>query len=428
MTPDRTRWCELLVGLERVEVLDVVREGERLIVTVESTDRLVGCSACGTRARAKDRDRVSLADLPAFGSPVTLVWLKRRWRCVEPDCGAGTWTEDRPDIAPARATMTRRAGLWATTQVGHHVHSVAWAAKELGVAWHTVMDALSLWGAALVEDHDRVVAARAIGVDETSFLAATATERTRWVSSICDVEARCVIDLIEGRQAPDLDRWLAERPEQWRNAVSVTVCDLHEPFRAALSHHLPDATAVADPFHVVAVGTRCVDATRRRVQNETLGHRGRKGDPLYRCRKLLAMAEERLDEVGTAKLRGLLAAGDPEGHVHEAWTAKECLRELYSLYGDVELAERWIDGLIEDCRHSGAKEVRGMARTLKRWRGQILAWHSTGASNGPTEGLNSIIKKVKRVGAGFRSFANYRLRILLAVGSCNWSLLGVAPR
>jgi transposase len=69
-----------------------------------------------------------------------------------------------------------------------------------------------------------------------------------------------------------------------------------------------------------------------------------------------------------------------------------------------------------------------MARTLKRWRGQILAWHTTGASNGPTEGLNSIIKKVKRVGAGFRSFANYRLRVLLAVGGCNWSLLAFAPR
>ncbi len=69
-----------------------------------------------------------------------------------------------------------------------------------------------------------------------------------------------------------------------------------------------------------------------------------------------------------------------------------------------------------------------MARTLKCWRSQILAWHTTGATNGPTEGLNSIIKKVKRVGAGFRSFANYRLRILLAVGGCNWSLLDFAPR
>jgi transposase len=428
MTLDRTRWCELLVGLERVEVLDVVPHHDRLFVTVESTDRMMGCSACGTRATIKDRDRVELADLPAFGCPVTLVWLKRRWRCGDADCPAGTWTEDRPDIAPTRSTMTRRAGVWATTQVGRHVHSVSWAAKELGVTWHTVMDAITLWGELLIEDPGRVGATSAIGVDETSFLAATATEGTRWVSSICDVQGRKVIDLIEGRQAPDLDRWLVSQPDEWKAAVTITVCDLHEPFRAALARHLPDATAVADPFHVVAVGTRCVDSTRRRVQNDTLGHRGRKHDPLYRCRKLLAMAEERLEDNGTAKLRGLLAAGDPHGHVHEAWTAKECLRDLYTLYGQPELAGRWIDGLIEDCRDARAPEVRGVARTLKRWRDQILAWHTTGASNGPTEGLNSIIKKVKRVGAGFRSFANYRLRILLAVGGCNWSLLDPAPR
>ncbi|MDP9424488.1 MAG: ISL3 family transposase [Actinomycetota bacterium] len=409
-------------------MLDVVRLFDRLLVTVESTDRLMGCEACGTRASIKDRDRVDLADLPAFGSPVTLVWLKRRWRCGDPDCEVGTWTEDHPDIAPARATMTRRAGVWATTQVGRHVHSVSWAARELGVAWHTVMDAVTLWGTALVEHPDPVGATKAIGVDETSFLAATASESTRWVSSICDVEGRRVIDLIEGRGASDLDRWLTKQSEEWKEAVKVTVSDLHEPFRAALKAHLPDASAVADPFHVVAVGTRCVDATRRRVQNETLGHRGRKGDPLYRCRKLLAMAEERLDEATTTKLRGLLAAGDPEGHVGEARMARDCLRDLYTLYGNAELAGRWIDGIIDDCVEAEAKEVRGMARTLKCWRSQILAWHTTGATNGPTEGLNSIIKKVKRVGAGFRSFANYRLRILLAVGGCNWSLLDFAPR
>ena len=101
-----------------------------------------------------------------------------------------------------------------------------------------------------------------------------------------------------------------------------------------------------------------------------------------------------------------------------------CLRDLYTLngqyspYGQPELAGRWIDGLIEDCREARAAGVRSVARTLKRWRGPILAWHTTGASNGPTEGLNSIIKKVKRVGTGFRSFTNYRLRILLAVGGC----------
>ena len=35
-----------------------------------------------------------------------------------------------------------------------------------------------------------------------------------------------------------------------------------------------------------------LDECRRRVQNETLGHRGHKHDPLYRCRRLLTKAHE----------------------------------------------------------------------------------------------------------------------------------------
>ena len=72
-------------------------------------------------------------------------------------------------------------------------------------------------------------------------------------------------------------------------------------------------------------------------------------------------------------------------------------------------------------------EIRGLGRTLKQWRTPILAWHITGASNGPTEGLNSIIKKIKRVAAGFTEFAHYRTRILLAIGGCDWTLIASHP-
>ncbi len=206
----------------------------------------------------------------------------------------------------------------ATLQVGHHVHSVAWAAEELGVAWHTVMDALNLWGAALVDDAERVGPTRAIGVDETSFLAATATEGTRWVSSICDVDGRNVIDLIEGRQGPSwTNRW-PSGPRAGRTAWPWPCATCTSPSGRHWASTSPTPLPGPDPFHVVAVGTRCLNATRRRTQNETLGHRGHKGDPLYRCLKLLAMSKERLDQVGTAKLRGLLAAGDPFGEVHQA--------------------------------------------------------------------------------------------------------------
>jgi transposase len=84
---------------------------------------------------------------------------------------------------------------------------------------------------------------------------------------------------------------------------------------------LPDAIQVADPFHVVKLANQKLDECRRRVQNETLGHRGRKNDPLSRSRRLLTKADERLDENGRSKLLGLLAAGDPRGEVRLAWHA-----------------------------------------------------------------------------------------------------------
>jgi len=412
--------CELLVGLGEVRVL-AVTDDPGLVVTIETTLDQDWCRSCGLRATVKDRPSVLLGDLPCFGRAATLAWRKRRWSCP---AGCGGWTERNDAIAAPRCALTRRAGLWATEQVGRLARPVSQVAAELGVAWHTVMDAVVLYGTPLVADPARLGGVEAIGVDETKWLAAKAKAPTRWASAVVDVKEPRVLDMLVGRNATDLGTWLAARTPAWRAAVKVATCDLHEPFRAAFDEQLPDATQVADPFHVVAVGTRVIDRARRRVQNETLGHRGRTADPLYRARKLLTLADERLDERRRAKLRGLLAAGDPDGQVAAAHNAKECLRELYTLWDQPDIARRWLTALIADLAQQPGAELRGMARTLGRWRNQILAWHTTGVSNGPTEGMNSLIKKVKRIAAGFRNFAHYRLRVLLYAGGCHWDLLG----
>lgn len=425
MSVDATRCCDLLVGLDGMTVLAVHEDAAGgLRVLVESTAAVVGCAACGTRAKVKDRPVVELGDLACFGRPATLVWRKRRWCCPDRDCPVGTWTEVNEGVAQPRCGLTRRAGLWACGQVGRHARPVSGVARELGCSWWAVMSAVIVYGTPLVEDPARTEGVEMLGVDETSFLKATPSSPTRWVSAAVDVGRRRVIDLFEGRNASDLDRWLEDQTEQWTAQVEVTVADLHEPFRASFNKHLGHATQVADPFHVVAVGTRAVDTVRRRVQQETLGHRGRKGDPLYRARKLLTLAAERLDPDGRGRLRGLLGAGDPNGEVYDAWIAKECLRDLYTMGDDPTVAARWLDRLTEDLTDSPVGELRGMARTLRRWRNQILAWHTTGASNGPAEAMNLLIKKIKRVGHGFRRFAHYRLRVLLYTGACNWDLLG----
>jgi len=66
-------------------------------------------------------------------------------------------------------------------------------------------------------------------------------------------------------------------------------------------------------------------------------------------------------------------------------------------------------------------EMHRFAGTMRRWENEILAYFTTGgASNGPTEAVNLTIKQIKRTGRGFRNFDNYRLRLLLHCGGCNW--------
>ena len=199
----------------------------------------------------------------------------------------------------------------------------------------------------------------------------------------------------------------------------MVATDLAESYRAGLSPHLDHATRVADPFHVVRVANRCMDTVRRRVQNEQLGHRGRKRDPLYRIRKILLAGSERVVDDGTNRMLLGLRAGDPNDEVLGAWLAKESVRDVY-LTDDPGEAATLLDKTIAGCRADGVAEIRSLGGTLARWRTEILAHHDTGASNGPTEGLNLLVKEVKRCGRGFENFEHYRLRVLLRAGKPTW--------
>ena len=103
------------------------------------------------------------------------------------------------------------------------------------------------------------------------------------------------------------------------------------------------------------------------------------------------------------------------------------MRDIY-LTDDPAVAALLIDKAIAGCAEDEVAEIRALAKTLKSWRNEIVAHHSTGASNGPTEGLNLLVKKVKRCGHGFRNFKNYRLRVLLHAGGVTWPTQPSPPR
>jgi transposase len=232
-------------------------------------------------------------------------------------------------------------------QVGRHGRAVAEVAADLGCDWHTVMDAVRLYGRPLIDDPGRVGTVNALGLDETLFARHGRFREQLWSTRVVDVRRGQLLDVVAGRDASGSCAWLAARPASWRAGIEWATLDLSNSYRSVFDTMLPDAVQVADPFHVVRLANGALDECRRRVQNETLGHRGRKTDPLYRARRRLVMARERLSDDGRQRLEELLHAGDPRREVWFAWNAKEVVRQIYD-HTDHSTAVEWIDEIVTD--------------------------------------------------------------------------------
>jgi hypothetical protein len=89
---------------------------------------------------------------------------KRTWRCVEPSCPTGTFTEQDENIAAPRALLTLRACWWAIRQIRREHGSVAGVARQLGTTWNTVWFSIKPLIEQMAGDESRFAGVTRLGV------------------------------------------------------------------------------------------------------------------------------------------------------------------------------------------------------------------------------------------------------------------------
>ena len=415
---------QALVGLKDVAVLHYKRSGQDVELLIEQVVGDLACPTCGGAAQVKERPVVRYIDLPVFGVPMRLAWRKHRLRCVNSQCPKKTFLLGDHRIAAKNCLLTTRAAKWATLQVGTG-RTVKEVAGELACDWHTVNDAVTTYGKALLEaDRKRMNKTSAIGLDETKFVKLGPHAHADYATTVVDVEHHQIIDVLPSRTYVEVAAWLDKQPRAWKERIDFGALDMSDTYAAVYSVVLPRAHQVVDSFHAVSLANRCLDAVRRRVQNEQTGHRGRRDDPLYRARRVLLRGEETLDDKATERLWSLLELGDPGAEVAIAYRIKERLRDFYAT-ADPDVARQLLEELKDHClKKAMPPEVQKLGRTISKWFDKLCNYHLARVSNGPTEALNNLIKRIKRIGFGFRNFENYRIRALLYAGKPNWRVLG----
>lgn len=332
--------------------------------------------------------------------------------------------EQLPSLVGRRGSITTRAISWAVGQLRREHATVHGLARQLGTSWKTVWRAVEPELVKLAEDETRFANVTTLGVDEHIWHHVDHRKRgpkelTGMVDLTRDSTGKTrarLLDLVPGRSGKAYATWLDERGDTFRKNVKVAALDPFAGYKTAVDDKLEDATAVLDAFHVVKLGTQAVDEVRRRVQQDTLGHRGRKGDPLYGIQTLLRAGAENLTDKQRARLVAAIETDPAHDEVLVAW---QCAQQLRSAYHAKDLVEgrRIAQKVVESFRTCPIPEIARLGRTLRRWRSAFLAYFTTSrANNGGTEAINGIVELHRRLARGCRNRHNYRLRMLLAAG------------
>jgi len=368
----------------------------RLYLEVE--DPPASCPCCaGVRLRSKGRYERRARHLNCFGLPSEVVVSCRRYLCLE--C-AGSFVQPLPGIMPGRrSTEPYREELF----IRHHDGICASTlARRESIGQATVGRIYAQFTQRKAKERLSLDCPFVLGIDEH-----TLHRGQRFATTFCDLKNHRVFDISPGRSEAELAGYL--RGLRGREKVRVVCIDLSSSYRAMIRRWFPKAIIVADRFHAIRlVGLHLLKLARQLCPQ--LGwNRSWLG--------LLRRRWDRLDPEQRGHLRALFAQHPALEPVHEM---KERLCSLLRLKNQRKRACRHLIhellGLIEELQASGLEAARSLAKALAGWTQEIAFMWRFSRNNGITEGFHRKMKLIQRRAYGFRSFENYRLRVIAQCG------------
>ena len=349
------------------------------------------CPKCAVPSYSvHDRRWVKVQDAPIRGSGVYLEILKRRFRC--PQCKK-VFTEPIQGIQKGFKTTHRyRRGLrWACDNFVDLKRVQRAFGCSAGLVYKVYYEQLEL----KLRERKNNPWPQTIGIDEHSFRRGF---RSREFATIfVDYPNKKIFEVGQGKTALGLALDFNHVPG--RERVRNVVLDMSDPFKKFAKELFPQARLIADHFHVIRLLNPMINKARTEITGD------KRSNPV---RKLLLMNGKRLEYF---ERRALYEWLQHHPKLQELYHFKEALHGLYRCRG-YNRARRAMIGLLDRMAQSQLPEIKSLRKTLMKWKNEILNYFATGITNARTEGFNNLAKLLQKRAFGFKSFRNYRLRLL----------------
>lgn len=372
-------------------------EVEEVVVELTRITRNFRCPCGRTFSTYYDFTDRFVRDLP--WGPWKIVWLLvQRFRVDCPDCGVTT--EQLDWIAPRRRHTRRLADAvaWACREE----RSVQGVADEFCLGWDLVK---SIDKQALKErlDPPDLSGIRRLAIDEFSV-----TRRHHYATIFLDADRNRVVWICTGHDKQAVvdvfDKVFGAEVCAGIKAVSM---DWWRPYEEAVRQCLPNAEIVWDFFHVVKLyNQKVIDRVRVDEANRCQTQEERK--LMKRTKFLLLKNRNNLVDDEPARLKTLLTANK---RLLTAYILRDGLKKLWD-YTSVSKARRWFEGWFTRAIRSRIQPLKTFAEALQQRIDGVLAHCHHTISTGPSEGINTKVKVIKRIARGFRDqeYFFYKLR------------------
>lgn len=249
-----------------------------------------------------------------------------------------------------------------------------------------------------------------LGLDEKS------SERGhRYVSILTDIERSRVLDLVPERRLAAAISLLDTLSPAQRAEVLAVAMDMWPAFMSAAHACIPHADIVHDRFHVSKYLGDAVDAVRRQEHRSLTqaGHSPLTGSKYAWLR--------RYPDGRSAEAVAFRDLNQLNLKTSRAWRIKETFSQFW-VYHYTGAAKRFFDAWSSNAMRSRLEPIKKVVKMLRRHEAGLLNYSRHRISNACAEGFNSAIQLIKANARGFRSFANYRARILFHCGKLDMSL------
>lgn len=402
-----------------------VDNANRTVIFACPDDSQGFCPACGAEGVLRDHVNRELVDIPMAGHATRLIVRVPRFRCVHDQCEQKIF-QQRLECAEPGAKTTRRCTRWILQRLAIDKMSISAVARQIGLGWDLVNKlALSKVRKIVYDTPGLLAGVRFLGVDEHTWRH-TRTGAQNSVTILVDLTPAIdgigparLLDMRAGRSAKVLAAWLNERDDDFKSGIEVVTMDGFAGYRTATRQHLPEAIAVMDPFHVVALAGDKLTTCRQRIQQAVHGRRGRVGDVLYRGRKTMLTRRSLLTQRQQHRLERIFTEHDEHVAIEVTWLFYQDIIDAYQ-NPKPAAGKKLMSKIINTLRRgvaTGLEELAQLGRTLWSKRAEILAFFDhDNASNGPVEAINGRLEHLRGIALGFRNFDHYVLRCLIHSG------------